>query len=109
GRIRQHEHRGRAMAQAIVVKEHSFKWEGTDRKGNRVSGATVGPSEHFIKTQLRRQGINPLVVRKQSALFSGRSKKAISSGDIAIFMRQMATMMSSGVPLVQALEIVGRG
>lgn len=97
------------MAQAIVVKEHSFKWEGTDRKGNRVTGSTVGPSEHFIKTQLRRQGINPITVRKQSALFSGRSKKKITSGDIAIFMRQMATMMSSGVPLVQALEIVGRG
>ena len=97
------------MAQAIVVKEHSFKWEGTDRKGNRVKGESVGPSEHFIKTQLRRQGVNPIAVRKQSALFSGRSKKAITTADISIFLRQMATMMSSGVPLVQALEIVGRG
>ncbi len=97
------------MAEAIVVKEHSFKWEGTDRKGTRVKGESVGPSEHFIKTQLRKQGINPLTVRKQSALFSKRSKKNIASGDIAIFMRQMAVMMSSGVPLVQALEIVGRG
>ncbi len=97
------------MAEAVVIKEHSFKWEGTDRKGTRVKGESVGPSEHFIKTQLRKQGINPLYVRKQSALFSSRSKKKITSGDIAIFMRQMAVMMASGVPLVQALEIVGRG
>lgn len=97
------------MAQVIAIKEHSFKWEGTDRKGSRVKGESVGPSEHFIKTQLRKQGITPLTVRKQSSLFSNRSKKKITSGDIAIFMRQMAVMMSSGVPLVQALEIVGRG
>ncbi|SFF60843.1 type II secretion system protein F (GspF) [Fontimonas thermophila] len=99
------------MAEATAVKavkEAVYKWEGTDRKGNRVKGETQGPSEHYIKLQLRRQGINPIVVRKQSALF-GKRKKRIESGDIAIFMRQMATMMSAGVPLVQSLEIVGRG
>ncbi len=97
------------MAQAVVVKEHSYKWEGTDRKGNRIKGSSVGPSESYIKGQLRRQGVNPISVRKESALFGSRSKKKITSGDISIFLRQMATMMSSGVPLVQALEIVGRG
>ena len=96
------------MAQAVAVKEATFKWEGTDRKGNRVKGETQGPSEAFIKQQLRKQGINPVAVRKQSALF-GKRKKKITTGDIAIFLRQSATMMSAGVPLVQALEIVGRG
>jgi type IV pilus assembly protein PilC len=96
------------MAQAAAVKEATFKWEGTDRKGNRIKGESQGPSDNFIKQQLRKQGITPVVVRKQSALF-GKRKKAITAGDIAMFLRQMATMMSAGVPLVQSLEIVGRG
>jgi len=96
------------MAKAPAVKEHTFRWEGTDRKGNRIKGERIGPSEHFIRLQLRRDGINPIYVRKQSALFAKRKRK-ITSGEIAIFMRQMATMMAAGVPLVQSLEIVGRG
>lgn len=95
--------------QIEAVKEYTFKWEGLDRKGQRVKGESVGPSESMIKTQLRKQGVNPTVVRKQSALFSSTKKKSITSSDIAIFSRQMSTMMAAGVPLVQALEIVGRG
>ncbi len=97
-----------AKAGTIAVKESNYKWEGTDRGGNRVKGTTQGPSEHFIKLQLRKQGVIPIVVRKQSALL-GPKKKAITTGDIAIFLRQMATMMNAGVPLVQSLEIIGRG
>lgn len=95
-------------AAKLKAKEYSFKWEGTDRKGQRVKGQTIGPSENVIKLQLRKQGINPLVVRKESSLF-GKRKGKIEAQDIAIFSRQIATMMSAGVPLVQALEIVGRG
>jgi type IV pilus assembly protein PilC len=95
-------------AAKLKAKEYSFKWEGTDRKGQRVKGETIGPSENVIKLQLRKQGINPLVVRKESSLF-GKRKGKIEPQDIAIFSRQIATMMSAGVPLVQALEIVGRG
>lgn len=98
-----------AAAPVKVVKEYTFIWEGTDRKGQRVKGQSAGPSEIMIKTQLRKQGINPLKVRRQSSLFSAAKKKKITSSDIAIFSRQMATMMTSGVPLVQSLEIVGRG
>lgn len=97
-----------ATATATTAKDFTFNWEGVDRKGQRVKGQSFGPSESMIKTQLRKQGINPIKVRKQSSLF-GRSKKKITSGDIAIFSRQLATMMTAGVPLVQALEIVGRG
>ena len=88
-----------------VAKEYTFIWEGTDRKGQRVKGQSVGPSESMIKTQLRKQGVNPLKVRRQSTLFASAKKKKITTGDIAIFSRQMATMMSSGVPLVQAVVL----
>jgi type IV pilus assembly protein PilC len=79
------------------------------KKGNRVSAEMVGPSENVVKQMLRKQGINPISVRKKSALFGSTNKGKIEAGDIAIFSRQMATMMKAGVPLVQALEIVGRG
>jgi type IV pilus assembly protein PilC len=95
-------------ATAIKIKEYVFTWEGVDRKGARIKGVSEGPSESYIKTQLRKQGINPLRVRKQSSLF-GKRKKAITGQDISVFSRQLATMMEAGVPLVQALEIVGRG
>lgn len=98
-----------AKAQALG-KEFTFVWEGTDKKGQRIKGQSVGPSESMIKTQLRKQGVNPLKVRKQSSLFGSAQKgKKIEMGDIAIFSRQMATMMTAGIPMVQALEIVGRG
>jgi len=91
-----------------AVKDYTFSWEGTDRKGNKLKGQSVGPNEGFIKFQLRKQGINPVRVNKQIQLF-GSGKKAITGQDIAVFSRQMATMMKAGVPLVQALELVGRG
>jgi type IV pilus assembly protein PilC len=85
-----------------------FLWEGTDKKGNRVKGESLGATDTLVKAELRRQGINPLKVRKKpKPLFGG--KKKITGQDIAIFSRQMATMMTAGVPLVQSFEIVGRG
>jgi type IV pilus assembly protein PilC len=107
---------GNTRNQAVEVKnmataaekEYTFTWEGVDRKGSRIKGVSDGPSEGFIKLQLRKQGINPTRIRKKSALF-GKRKKPITGQDVSIFSRQLATMMSAGVPLVQALEIVGRG
>ena len=85
-----------------------FVWEGTDKRGNRVKGESQGQNPNQIKAELRRQGINPLKVKsKPKPLFSGGKK--ITAKEIAIFSRQLATMMSSGVPLVQAFEIIGRG
>lgn len=89
-------------------KDSTFKWEGRDRKGAIVKGVSEGPSEAAIKLQLRKQGINPTRVNKQLSLF-GKQKKPIKGQDIAVFSRQLATMMSAGVPLVQSLEIIGRG
>ena len=98
-----------AKAKKAVEKAYVFTWEGTDRKGNRVKGETRTANASMAKAELRRQGITPIKVRKKAtALFSNRKKK-ITSKDIAVFSRQLATMMAAGVPMVQALEIVGRG
>ena len=94
---------------AAVAKSAMFLWEGTDKTGKKIKGEMSGTTDALIKATLRRQGINPRKVKKKpKALFSG-GKKKITAKDIAIFSRQMATMMSSGVPLVQSFEIVGRG
>ena len=99
------------MAQKAVSKHDTFLWEGTDKRGNRSKGEINAVSPTLAKAELRRQGVNPLKVRKKpKPLFGGAArKKKITPHDIAIFSRQMATMMSSGVPLVQSFEIVGRG
>lgn len=86
-----------------------FAWEGMDKKGARVKGELRSPSIALAKAELRRQGINPLKVGKKAISLFGNKKKKIGAKDIAIFSRQMATMMSSGVPLVQSFEIIGRG
>ncbi len=90
------------------VKEATWVWEGTDRGGKRIKGEMMGPSQSAVRLSLRRQGINPIRVAKKLELF-GLGSKSIKAQDIAVFSRQLATMMTAGVPLVQALEIIGRG
>ena len=97
------------MAKATARRMDVFQWEGTDTKGNRVKGETRGTSPALVKAELRRQGVNPLKVKKKATALFGKRKKKITAKDISIFSRQLATMMSSGVPLVQAFEIIGRG
>ncbi len=92
-----------------AAKGDMFVWEGTDKSGKKVKGEMSGTSDALIKAMLRRQGINPSRVKKKPKALFGGGKKKITAKDIAIFSRQMATMMSSGVPLVQSFEIVGRG
>ncbi|HYN78325.1 MAG TPA: type II secretion system F family protein [Lamprocystis sp. (in: g-proteobacteria)] len=100
--------RPKPKAPPKAEKASIFAWEGTDRRGGRVKGETRASSMTAVRADLRRQGVNPTKVKKKGEpLFSG--KKAIRPGDIAIFSRQLATMMSAGVPLVQAFDIVGRG
>ncbi len=90
------------------LKNYIFTWEGKTRDGDPVKGQETGPSEAAIKAQLRRRGIIPVRIRKRAAR-KKRSGKKITTGDIAVFTRQLATMMNAGVPLVQAFDIVGRG
>lgn len=95
---------------ATAKKEVMFVWEGKDKQGKRVKGELAGMSDALVKAKLRTQGINPLKVKKKpKPLFGSGGGKAITPKDITIFSRQLATMMSAGVPLVQAFEIVGRG
>ena len=96
-----------AKAAAKPERANVFAWEGTDRKGKRVKGESRAGSEALVRAELRRQGVKPLKIKKKSTAFS--RKKKITTKDIAIFSRQLATMMSSGVPLVQSFDIVGRG
>jgi type IV pilus assembly protein PilC len=98
------------MAEKAAKALETFVWEGSNKQGARVKGEIKGASPALVKADLRRQGINPLKVAKKPApLFGGRSKKKITPKDIAVLSRQMSTMISAGVPLVQAFEIVGRG
>jgi len=97
-----------ATTTAKAPKEYPFKWEGLDRKGNRIKGQSSGPTADFIKFSLRKQGINPISVRKASTLFA-KGKGKVDALDIAVFSRQISTMLAAGVPLVQSLEIIGRG
>jgi type IV pilus assembly protein PilC len=91
-----------------AIKTSTFSWEGTDKKGNKLKGETGGQSSLLVKAQLRKQGINATKVRKKSVSIFSAGKK-IKPMDIALFARQMATMMKAGVPLLQSFEIIGEG
>jgi len=95
------------MATAATATQAPFTWEGTDRTGKKVKGKVVSTSEAAVRSELRRQGVVPTRVRKQSMLFRKQGK--VSAADIAIFSRQLATMMTAGIPLVQSFDIVGAG
>lgn len=86
-----------------------FVWEGTDRKGNKVKGETSAANLTIVKATLRKQGINAKKVKKKPKDLFAASAKKISPLDIALFTRQLATMMKAGVPLVQSFEIVADG
>ena len=86
-----------------------FQWQGTNRQGRRLKGEQSGISASAVKADLRRQGITPIKVKKKAKdLFAAR-KPPIKPADIAVFSRMIATMMSSGVPLMQSMQIIGEG
>ena len=96
------------MANTAVATNTPFLWEGTDRNGKKIKGKSLANDEAQVRADLRRQGVVPTRIKKQSkGLFAGGGK--ITSGDISIFSRQLATMLAAGIPLVQAFEIVGNG
>jgi type IV pilus assembly protein PilC len=94
---------------AATQETITFTWEGKNRSGAVVKGELDSKTEAMAKSELRRQGIRPSKVKKKPKPLFGSSGKAIITKDISIFSRQLATMLSSGVPLVQALDIVGKG
>ena len=102
------------MAQAAAAtatvrtlkRDVPFAWEGRDKRGARIKGKSLAPDETALRAELRRQGIAPTRIRKQR---DGRRGGKPDTGDIAVFSRQLATMLAAGIPLVQAFEIVGNG
>lgn len=94
-----------ATAASKGIKESLFEWEGKDRNGKIVRGETRAGGENQIQAMLRRQGVTPSKIKKRRT----RGGKKIKPKDIALFTRQLATMMKAGVPLLQSFDIVGRG
>jgi type IV pilus assembly protein PilC len=88
------------------IKEVSYSWQGTDKKGKTIKGEMRGSSETFVKATLRRQGINVNKVSKSSGF---KKSGKVTDKDVTLFTRQLATMMKAGVPLLQSFDIVGRG
>ncbi len=93
------------VAGAKGVKEFVYEWEGKDRNGRIVRGETRAAGENQVQASLRRQGVFVTKIKKRRM----RSGKRIKPKDIAIFTRQLATMMKAGVPLLQSFDIVARG
>lgn len=83
-----------------------YVWEGVDRAGHRTRGEMQAKNDAQAKVELRRQGIRPIKVKRKKAAFSLTGTKSIKSKDITVFTRQLATMLSAGIPLVQAFDIM---
>ena len=92
---------------ATEAAQTIYIWQGTDKNGNKTKGEIQGASQALVKALLRKQGVNPTKVKRKPKELFGQKKQKITPGDIAIFTRQLATMMKSGIPLVQSFEIVG--
>lgn len=98
------------MAQQAAVKKKFgvYLWEGVDKGGKKVKGQMEAVSVAYVNATLRRQGVNPTKVGKErGSLF--KVKKKILPKDIAVFTRQLATMLQAGIPVAQAFDIVGKG
>jgi type IV pilus assembly protein PilC len=98
----------KTTASPPAPQSYVFAWEGTDRRGGKIKGEIRAPSETMARADLRRQGVTTTKLKKKAKPLLG-GKKKITPSDIAIFSRQLATMMGAGVPLVQSFDIVGRG
>jgi type IV pilus assembly protein PilC len=96
-----------AVSATAGKKDIQFLWEGKDKRGNKVRGKALAANEAALRADLRRQGVAATRVKTQSKAFSRGGK--VTNEDIAVFSRQLATMMSAGIPMVQAFEIIGNG
>src|ERR1700754_3962897 len=95
------------MAQIASAQQFPYVWEGTDKKGKRIKGKMLASSEAAVKADLRRQGVVAKRVRKESQFL--KSGKKVTAEDIALFARQLATMLQAGIPMVQCFDIIGNG
>ena len=96
-----------AISASALKKDTQFIWEGKDKRGHKIRGKALAANEAALRADLRRQGVAATRVKTQSR--SLRAGGKVNNEDIAVFSRQLATMMSAGIPMVQALEIIGNG
>ncbi|MEO8460445.1 MAG: type II secretion system F family protein [Dokdonella sp.] len=94
---------------AQVSQMQTFLWTGLDKRGVRMQGEQTSKNASLVKADLRRQGINPQTVKPKPKPLFGKTGKKVSSREVAVFSRQLATMMAAGVPMVQGFEIVAGG
>jgi type IV pilus assembly protein PilC len=94
---------------AEVSKLTTYEWIALDKRGKRMKGDMPAKNATLVKAELRRQGMNPQTVRERSKPLFGATGSTIKPGDVAIFSRQIATMMASGVPMIQAFDIIADG
>lgn len=100
----------KAKAPATRTSEmQQFIWEGTDKRGAKMKGESQSKNANLLKAELRKQGINPTVVKTKSKPLFGSAGKTVSPREIAVFSRQIATMLQSGVPMVQSFDILSSG
>jgi type IV pilus assembly protein PilC len=96
-----------AISATASKKDTQFIWEGKDKRGQKIRGKALAANEAALRADLRRQGVAATRVKTQSRSFGGGGK--VNNEDIAVFSRQLATMMAAGIPMVQAFEIIGNG
>lgn len=95
------------MATPTTAVQTTYLWQGMDKNGRKAKGEMPGASQALVKAQLRKQGVIATKVKRKPKDLFGPRRQAINPSDIAIFSRQLATMMKAGIPLVQSFEIVG--
>ncbi|MGY0797702.1 type II secretion system F family protein [Lysobacter sp. A286] len=105
--------RSAATKSAVAVRRAEptplFVWEGTDKRGVVMKGEQTAKNANFVRAELRKMGITPKVVKVKPKPLFGSAGKRVTPQDIAIFARQVATMMKAGVPIVGSLEIIASG
>ncbi len=94
---------------AAEVEQIDFVWEGKDKSGNKTGGQLSAKSETIARADLRKMGVRVIKIKKKAKPLFSKKTQPILPGDIAVFARQLATMLDAGVPLVQAFDIVGKG
>ena len=94
---------------AEVSRLTTYDWIALDKRGKRMKGEMPAKNASLVKAELRRQGMNPQTVRQRAKPLFGSTGKSVKPGDVAIFSRQIATMMASGIPMVQSFDIIAEG
>jgi type IV pilus assembly protein PilC len=94
---------------AEVSRLTTYEWVALDKRGKRMKGDMPAKNASLVKAELRRQGMNPQTVRERSKPLFGSTGKTVKPADVAVFSRQIATMMASGVPMVQSFDIIADG